>query len=150
MYTFTDSEFMTAEEKVQVFKAWERFLKSNFSRTAFTKALYQHLTLHCAFIAHYSIDGFYGVYFQPIGHKTARFLDQFHPSCNGASVEYGFYSSWHDNYVDINTALCEATLPHRNRLLDLCREGQYRHDYSDALRAAEKIGMKLVKKEEGE
>ena len=82
MKTFTSVEFTTAEEKQKVLKDWQRFLKflassewgdwnnkqggSDYGMEAprqFTKRLYLHLSLHCGFIAHYGIHGFYSVYF---------------------------------------------------------------------------------------
>jgi len=60
---FTDAKFLSAKEKETIFRVWCRFLKNRFKRTCFTRALYQHLHLHCGFIAHYSIHGFYGTYF---------------------------------------------------------------------------------------
>lgn len=56
---FKDGQFLKAEEKAKIAKTFERFLKSGLKRTIFTRALYQHLSLHFGFIAHYNIDGFY-------------------------------------------------------------------------------------------
>jgi len=54
---------MSAREKQKVVNNFKRFLKNDCSQTTFTKALYQHLHLHCGFIAHYDINGFYNTYF---------------------------------------------------------------------------------------
>ena len=59
---FTDVQFMTAKEKGMVLKNWETFLKHGLKKQHFTKRLYEHLHLHCGFIAHYSRDGFYSTY----------------------------------------------------------------------------------------
>jgi hypothetical protein len=65
---FTDEKYMTAKEKVAVYKAWVIFLDCGFKQEHFTKALYSHLMQHCGYIAHYNQDGFYETYFQsPIG-----------------------------------------------------------------------------------
>lgn len=60
---FTDAHFMSAREKQKVVNNFKKFLKNNCSETTFTKALYNHLHLHCGFIAHYNINGFYNTYF---------------------------------------------------------------------------------------
>lgn len=45
---FADEQFMSAQEKATVFRAWIRFLKNRFAYQQFTNALYEHLTLHCS------------------------------------------------------------------------------------------------------
>ncbi len=57
-----DSAFMDAEQKRKVLTQWERFVKGGFSFRLFTDNLYQHLILHCGFIAHYNCSGFYATY----------------------------------------------------------------------------------------
>ena len=101
---FRDVEFMTAGEKAQVFRDWERFIESSFDRKYFTGRLYKHLTLHCSFIAHYDLAGFYDVYF---GEKrnTGRFIDQF---TSGISSEYGMDYWLRGSHEDINHAMCEV------------------------------------------
>ena len=60
---FDDTEFMNGLEKTKVLKDFVKFLNNHFKRTCFSKRLYNYLHLHCGFIAHYNIDGFYGEYF---------------------------------------------------------------------------------------
>jgi len=60
---FTDTKFMTGKEKAMVLKQWRTFLKNGMASKSFSKRLYQHLILHCNFIAHYSREGFYNWYF---------------------------------------------------------------------------------------
>ncbi len=57
-----DSKFMTAEEKKKVVRQWDRFIKRGLSPHLFTDAIYQHLNLHCGFIAHFNLMGFYSTY----------------------------------------------------------------------------------------
>lgn len=100
-------QFMSAEEKNKVLVAWERFIESNFSSTKFTKLLYNHLIMHCSFIAHYNIGGFYSTYFEnPL--DTIRFLKQFDRDYGCVSVEYG-YAGWLtcEEYSDINNAMVD-------------------------------------------
>jgi hypothetical protein len=57
-----DSKFMTAEQKKKVLRQWDRFIEGGFSFHLFTDAIYQHLNLHCGFIAHFNRMGFYSTY----------------------------------------------------------------------------------------
>ncbi len=57
-----DSEFMTTEQKKKVVRQWDKFIEGGFSFHLFTDAIYQHLSLHCGFIAHYNRLGFYSTY----------------------------------------------------------------------------------------
>ena len=62
-YTFEDVKFMSAIEKKKIYKGFVSFLNNHFKHTNFIKSIYQHCHLHCGFIAHYNINGFYGEYF---------------------------------------------------------------------------------------
>ena len=73
---FKDEEFLSAAEKERILNDWTRFLKNGLQRRDFTKRLYGHLTLHCSFIAHYNLEGFYSEYFLA-GDDSIRFLEQF-------------------------------------------------------------------------
>ncbi len=57
-----DSKFMTAEQKKKVLIQWDKFMEGGFSFHLFADAIYQHLNLHCGFIAHYNRAGFYSTY----------------------------------------------------------------------------------------
>ena len=72
---FTDTEFMTAQEKSTVLKQWRTFLQSGLKKEHFTKMIYKHLHLHCGFIAHYDIHGFFSTYFESRA-DTQEFFDQ--------------------------------------------------------------------------
>jgi len=54
----------------------------------FTKRLYQHLTLHAEFIAHFNRHGFFDTYFAD-PEALQRLLDQFDRSKGCVSTEYG-------------------------------------------------------------
>ncbi len=73
-----DSKFMTVEQKRKVLKQWDRFIEGGFSFHLFTDAIYQHLNLHCGFIAHFNRAGFYSTYwnddFLAFGRKTDMVL----------------------------------------------------------------------------
>jgi len=102
---FTDTKFMSANEKAKVYNAWKRFLKGGCRFTQFTKALYLHLTLHCSFIAHYNRACFYNFYFMD-QYTKKEFFSQFNRNLGCKSVEYG-WSSWltDERYADINNAM---------------------------------------------
>ena len=87
-HNFTSVKFMRKEEKEKVLKDWKSFIESGFSYRVFTKRIYEHLTLHCMFIAHYSKDGFYSTYFVD-PEDTLKFLRQFDKDSNFKSIEYG-------------------------------------------------------------
>jgi hypothetical protein len=61
---------MSAAEKEKVLKAFKRFVKSGFAWTSFSKALYEHLYLHCGFIAHYNRDGFWDYHFHNFSRRN--------------------------------------------------------------------------------
>lgn len=60
----SDTKFMSAKEKQDVLKKWVAFLSNHFKPTLFNKALYNHLHLHCGYIAYYNQHGFFGNYFE--------------------------------------------------------------------------------------
>ena len=104
----TDVQFMTAREKELVLKAWKTFLSHGLKRKHFTKRLYAHLHLHCGFIAHYNLDGFYSTYFEA-GQDTERFFDRF---CTSSAENYGANA----DYDDLNTAMREEYEKHRDTI----------------------------------
>lgn len=114
---FTDVEFMTAAQKRTAFNAWKKFLKGDFQKKDFTKALYHHLTQHCSFIAHYDIHGFYATYFVD-PKDTLRFMQQF---WDGQSTEYGASYWLRGDYADINQAMMHHAQTERERIeTNLC------------------------------
>lgn len=77
---FEDEKFLSKEQKGKILKNWIRFIKSGFKKGNFTDAIYQHLHLHCGFIAHYDRIGFYNEYFTD-PQNTIRFIDHFEREC---------------------------------------------------------------------
>lgn len=94
---FTDVEFMTAKEKELVLKNWKMFLKHGLQKQHFTRRLYEHLHLHCGYIANFNIHGFYSTYFEA-GQDTERFFEHF---CTYTVGHYGANT----DYDDINAAM---------------------------------------------
>ncbi len=110
---FTDAQYMTAQQKRRVLGDWVRFFKNGATFKRFTKRLYEHLTLHCSYIAHFNRHGFFDTYFgNPEG--LQHFLDQFDRSKGCVSTEYGMTYWIRDGndvsaeYYDLNNALVDA------------------------------------------
>lgn len=105
---FKAVQFMTAKQKTQVYKEWVQFMRGGFRQDDFTQAIYQYLSLHAAFIAHFNRHGFYGHYFEQPS-MTLRFLDQFDRAKRCHSAEMGWTYWLHDrDYQDLNNAMVDA------------------------------------------
>ena len=90
---------MTAKEKTLVLRNWKTFLKHGLQQEHFAKRLYEHLHLHCGFIAHYNIHGFYSTYFEA-GQDTERFFNNL---CSNLNSIYGS-----GEYHDLDAAMLEV------------------------------------------
>ena len=125
-YKFTDAEFLSANEKEKVLKNWTTFLKflssgkhlehkksdlgSDYGSSAprvFTKRLYEHLHLHCGFIAHYNIHGFYSEYFNGDYKDLERFFNNI--------------NHWGD-YIDIGNAMTEVFNEYKDKIFQKAEE----------------------------
>lgn len=123
-YVFVDAEFMTAREKQLVVKNWKTFLKNGLQQKYFTRRLYQHLHLHCGFIAHYNIQGFYTTYFEG-GADTERFFEQFcgHVTCWGAGDYHDLNAAMLEFYREYEAGIMAKTrddINNRLEVLDAC------------------------------
>ena len=138
-----DTKFMPAAEKWKVLRQWTLFLKSGLSRDYFAKSLYNHLTQHCSFIAHYDIHGFYATYFEE-PEDTITFLSQF-DNRNGIpkSVEYGMTGWYTDSdYNDINAEMCHIARRYIRGLIKKCQTEQRDKDITRAELLLAKHGLK--------
>ena len=90
-----DVEFMSGYEKNLILKQFKTFVKNGFQKRHFTKKLYNHLHLHCGFIAHYNIHGFYEEYFDR-QEDTIRFIQHF---TSPSGWDHWLHC---DDYSDIN------------------------------------------------
>lgn len=77
-FEFKDVKYMPSTQKAKIYKSFVSFLNSHFKPTCFKKDIYEHCHLHCGFIAHYNINGFYGEYFETaaIFHKIAQGIEK--------------------------------------------------------------------------
>lgn len=139
-----DSKFMLASQKSRVLKQWDTFLKSGCAKEKFTKQLYNHLIMHCSFIAHYDINGFYATYFEN-GDDTVHFLSQFDDR-NGMpkSVEYHMtYWLTDEEYYDINSEMVRIAGKYIPALIKQAEAKQRRRDIHLAELLLAKHGLKL-------
>ena len=132
-------------------KNWIRFIETLVSNpgkdkpdlfSKFTKRLYEHLHLHCSFIAHYDRYGFYTTYFDdPV--YTIKFIQQFDSDLGCKSVEYGF-NWWQDgDFADLNQAMCIAIDEHKKTLYEKLRNSEKENDVNAAKGLANKWGYVL-------
>ena len=142
---FNSVKFMTAKEKQTVYRQWKLFIKNNFKEEYFKRALYNHLILHCSFIAHYSKDGFYDYYFNK-PEDTIRFFDQFNIEKGCESAEYGG-TGWvnYNDYSDINIAMCRyfSDLPDKKEIYSKINLEIKERDLHFAKRLFEKHGKEV-------
>src|SRR5712692_5431618 len=140
-YEFRDAKFMSAREKELVLKAWVRFVRNGLRFEDFTRRLYEHLHLHCQFIAHYDRAGFYRTFFEN-GEDTIRFLSQFDKRGECRSVEYG--ASWwlNGDYEDLNGAMIEEASRYIPSLLEQA-SAKAKIDLAEAQRLAARHGFKI-------
>jgi len=145
MANFTDAPFMTAEDKAKVLRQWEIFLKHGCQEKNFTDRLYKHLTLHCAFIAHFNREGFYAYYFTT-GDAMARFLSQFNGLGN-RSIEYGILDWTLGDCLDLNSEMCMVGAKYIPHLLELAANTQKLSDIAAATYLLGKHGLDFTIKE---
>lgn len=100
---FLDVEFMTAKEKSSVYRDWTALFKLLASEglpaeppKSFSKALYQHLHLHCQHIAHYDRFGFWDAQLGS-AHQALQFLQELEQHLRG-------WGALRD-YADLNEAM---------------------------------------------
>ena len=139
-----DSKFMPVAEKRKVLKQWEKFLESGCARDKFTKSLYNHLIMHCSFIAHYDIHGFYDTYFVE-GDDTVHFLSQFDDRQRmPRSIELGM-TGWltDEEYYDINSEMVRIAGKYIPLLIQRFKNRQRRVDIERARLLLAKHGIKM-------
>ncbi|GAJ03859.1 unnamed protein product [marine sediment metagenome] len=104
--------------------------------------------MHCSFIAHYDIHGFYATYFEN-GDDTVHFLSQFDDSKGmPRSIEYGM-TGWltNEEYYDINSEMVRIAGKYIPVLIKLAKASQKSHDIALAGALLGKHGLKLPEEE---
>jgi len=115
---FTDVRFMTAAEKARVAKQWDVFLASDMSADKFTRALYEHLHLHCGHIAHYDIHGFYAEWFAAPEQRIA-FMRQW-----DSDYRTGRFGCAGSDYDDLHHVMHDSLVKHADRIFALARHAE--------------------------
>jgi hypothetical protein len=144
-YESQDEKFMSGAEKQLVLKAWVTFLKHGCRSEHFTERLYDHLSLHCSFIAHFDRHGFYEFYFSHPSERTYRFLDQFDPCKPGIAAELGAMYWLMDRATgsDLNHAMREVAGTYIAKLRYQFSETEKHSDLALASVLAAKYGKRL-------
>lgn len=108
---FTDSKWLSADEKRKILKQWAGFVKNGFPETSFTSSIYEHLHLHCGYIAHYNKHGFYGEYWGAYARDLHRHAKEDNFTLRSIPMAFCNWESfirqfniWGD-YTDISTAM---------------------------------------------
>lgn len=123
---------MSEKEKEAVLRDWKRFVKGDFDRRYFTKRLYDHLHIHCSFIAHFNIHGFYVTYFEN-PERTLEFLKQFDRDYGYKSIEYGnTYWFTSEDYHDLNSEMAYSMEPYKAKI------------YADLKRKTKEMKLKQI------
>jgi len=91
-FHFQDEEFMSVAHKEQVLTDWNTFIRNGFQAEHFTRPLYDHLHLHCGFIAHYNQPTFWEYFFNADANRFLAFLNQF--GGDRRSAETGMPGWW--------------------------------------------------------
>lgn len=132
---FTDGQWLSGDQKRKVLKQWRSFVVNGFPERLFTGALYEHLHLHCGYIAHYDKRGFFCEYWG--ASDLHRFAEETAIAMRPVPLAFSRWESflrqftiWGE-YADINTAML-ATLAEELEALvkDILLEAQ-QHMASD-------------------
>lgn len=142
-YQFIGTQWTTPRQKQLILGDWYRFLTNRFARAHFTKRLYHHLTLHCSFIAHYNLDGFYEEYFVH-GADTVHFLSQFDSRGPCLSVEYRVRYWLEGDYNDLHQAMIDVATPLIPDLIVWLKGNQEQEDLRTANALLAKHGRQPV------
>lgn len=146
---FKDVEFMTAEKKRKVLKHWVAFIeslsedearfKARFKGEAppsyrkFTADIYEHLHLHCGYIANYNRDGFYSTYFMR-PESTQTFFDQFDP-----------YRRVSGDYADLNDAMWKVYEKYADKLKAVSDRAAIKRDLAAIVGLMKKHGITTIR-----
>ncbi len=131
---FSSSKFMTEKEKSKTYNDFIKFLNNHFKRTLFTNRLYEHFHLHCGFIAHYNINGFYGEYFYTAA-KYHKLLNGYMPVSEYIGyIDIKPYETLNESFInihkEINTHSYEGLGGFYTTIMSNKNYGGY-SDYSD-------------------
>jgi len=119
--SFSNAQWLSAEKKHCIIKQWTLFVKSGFKPEKFTKNIYEHLHLHCGFIAHYNLRGFYGNYWDD---EVIRYAEGNNMLVRPVpAVFHGWesflkqFNIWGE-YTDLNAVMMRVLMEELNKLTE--------------------------------
>lgn len=129
---YKDTKFFSAKQKEKAYKCFSKVLLER-DINKMDHNLYEHLHLHCGFIAHYSIHGFKAEY---SGLEFRRFVEHFDRNSKYFANWYwaqGEYADVNQDMVDLATSMAPqiyAELDQKQRLLEieLCKALAEKHN----------------------
>ena len=138
---FTDTKWLSADEKRKILRQWTSFVKNGFAETLFTGSIYEHLHLHCGYIAHYNKHGYYGEYWGAYARDLHRHAKEDNFSVRSVPAAFDNWKSfirqfsiWGD-YRDIGAAMMMVLKTELECLeVDLLKEARG-HFEADAINA---------------
>lgn len=135
---FKDVKFMSAKQKEN---AWKNFKKIIDKRdiSLLKKPLYEHLHVHCGFIAHYNIHGFREEY---SGQNFRRFIEHFDKNHYYNQPPYlNFLWVGERDYADINTQIADYVTAQAQQIYGELDEAQKDVEVELMYTLAEKHGL---------
>lgn len=106
---YPETRFMTSAQQEKAFKRFQRVIDKRDS-SLIDKNLYEHLHLHCGFIAHYDIHGFRATYSGIEGFR--RFVEHFDIRIDGY-----WKSCWIEgDYVALNTDMVNYVMERADQI----------------------------------
>lgn len=132
---YKSTKYMTKEQKKKVFNNFKKVIEKR-DINLMKKPLYEHLHLHCGFIAHFDINGFKATYNGQDFRRFVQHFDRKHPSFYGWSfwVNTDGYKDINNDMVDLVTAVApkiyaELDLKVRNAEIRLLKVLAKKHSY---------------------
>jgi len=105
-YIFSSEEALTATEKWQILRDWQRFMLSGFKKLFFTPALYTQV-LHCDLTAHRNQELFWKFYFSSEVSRLRRLIQMMGGDHN--NPESGNTLWLGGPTADLKAAICRET-----------------------------------------
>lgn len=111
---FKSVDSLSDFDKYKIAKHFKRFVENGFKENDFNKTLYKHLHLHCGFIAHYNINGFYSEYFNGSKYDLKRFVEHFlNLEAREWENKYNGYNVDYEPYNDINKFIADNLIENK-------------------------------------
>lgn len=133
---YADTKLFSASQKEKAYKCFVRVLKER-DINKMDRNLYEHLHLHCGFIAHYSIHGFRAEY---SGLNFRRFIQHF----DRYSSLFNSWCHWvGGEYADINRDMVDLVTSMAPQIYAELGQKQRSAEIEICKALAEKHGLKV-------